>query len=291
MIKDFSSIKEVVDEVVQDDDARTIMVIGGSDTGKTTVVKELSRSCALKEKTAVVDVDPGQSNIGPPTTVAWAKIEEKFDNCDQLKAQHFYFVGDTSPRGNLLPLTVGARVMWNRAHSVCHRIVVDTTGLVKGGIGKVLKLHLIDLLSPELIVAIYKKDELEHILTPLSKVKTPTVFKMPASGKVSSKNFSERRLHRELKFKQYFREAREIEFSKKDVGLNISGKKLNSLVVSLRDEKNKDCALGIIKGEDKRRTVITIYSPLSNPERVKRVVPGKIKLTREGVQITTHRFR
>ena len=278
-------LPEKAKDKIAEEKVKTIMIIGASDTGKTFLVEKLANFCSLvlKKETAILDLDVGQSHIGPPTTVAWAKVEGKFESWDKLKVRDFYFVGDVSPRGNLLPLIIGAKLMQDEAKKVAEKIIVDTTGLVRGGIGKVLKLQLIDVLKPEVIFALYKEDELEHILSPLEGLKIPEVFKIPVPAKVKVKDFLQRRYFRHLKFKKYFSEAREIEFLQKEVGINglYSVQDLSFLLVSLRDKANKDMALGIIKNFNKVEGKITIFSPVSSPEKVGRVVPGKIRLILE----------
>jgi len=291
MVKEFFFPEEAVEKIL-DDNIRTVVVIGGPDTGKSTLVKELVKSFVPKRKTAILDLDPGQSHVGPPTTVAWAKVENEFKGWDDLKMQDFYFVGDISPRGNLLPLTVGARLMWDKASSTSERIIVDTTGLIRGAIGKVLKLHLVDILRPEVVLALYKEDELDHILAPLRNVKLPRVFKVAVSSNVKNKDFSQRRSYRELRFKDYFKGAKEVEFLLKDLGLDKTFLwDPTFLIVSLRDKNNQDVALGIIKNWSRDKETINVYSPVSNPEIIRRIVLGKLKLTPEGVQIGTERFR
>ena len=50
----------------------TGLVLGASDTGKTTLVETLAGKLAEAGPVAVVDADIGQSHIGPPATVGWA---------------------------------------------------------------------------------------------------------------------------------------------------------------------------------------------------------------------------
>jgi len=287
MFKGFSLPDEAI-EKLSGDDVKTIMILGASDSGKTTLVGELAKFFAPRKKTGILDVDPGQSHIGPPTTVAWAQVEDKFESWDRLKVRDFYFVGDVSPRGNLLPLTVGARLMWDKANKLVERIIVDTTGLVRGEIGKVLKLNLIDILRPEVIFALFKENELDHILAFFKNVKVPAILKIPSPPEVKIKDFSERRTYRKLRFKSYFKEARDIEFFQQDVGLDkiFPSQSLDSSLVSLRDKNNQDIALGIIKRFDRVNRTVIIYSPITNPEKVGRVVVGRLKLTVEEIQIS-----
>ncbi|MCD6574363.1 hypothetical protein J7K97_01630 [Candidatus Aerophobetes bacterium] len=270
-------------EKLSEDKVKTVMVLGASDSGKTSLVEKLANFYAfsLKKQTAILDIDPGQSHIGPPTTVAWAKVDKEFNCWDKLKMQDFYFVGDVSPRGNLLPLTVGARLMWEKANRAVERIIVDTTGLVRGTIGKILKLYLIDILKPEIVLALFKENELDHILDCFKGIKTPAIFKIPVPPEVKIKDFLQRRIYRQLKFKEYFRRAREIDFSLEDVVFDKSAPihSLEFSLVSLRDKTNNDISLGIIEEFDRANKKIIIYSPVSHPEKVGRIVPGRIKIT------------
>jgi polynucleotide 5'-hydroxyl-kinase GRC3/NOL9 len=139
---------------------RLIMVMGGSDTGKTTLV-----------------LDMGQSHIGPPTTIAWGRAGKKFQNWSDIAVKDFYFTGTLSPAGNLLPSVVGAKLITDRALSMCHKAVVDTTGLISDPVGRVLKQYKIELLSPDIIIALEKSGELDHILMSYRSIKSPRILR------------------------------------------------------------------------------------------------------------------
>jgi hypothetical protein len=50
------------------------LFLGAPDTGKTTLIEALAVRLANDHTVAIVDADIGQSHIGPPTTVGWAKL-------------------------------------------------------------------------------------------------------------------------------------------------------------------------------------------------------------------------
>ncbi len=52
-------------------DTRSIMLLGEADTGKTTLAEGLGAFLSKDFRTAAVDLDMGQSRIGPPATVGW----------------------------------------------------------------------------------------------------------------------------------------------------------------------------------------------------------------------------
>ena len=287
MIEGFFCPEEALRDILEGR-VKTVMVLGASDSGKTTMVKVLAKYCAKSRKTAVMDIDPGQSHIGPPTTVAWAVVDEKFEDWDKLEMAGFYFIGDISPTSSLLSTVTGAKIVWEKASQAAEIVIVDTSGLIRGSLGRNLKLHLIDLLNPELILALHRKDELDHILSFYQGIKVPRIYKIPVPGEVERKDFSQRRLYREGKFRNYFQRAKDIEFVLREIGLDekMPSEYLSFRLVSLRDKFNRDIALGIVKQVDKIGGTVTIYSPVSLPEKVGAVVLGKIRLSPEGKQLT-----
>ena len=85
------------------------MMVGGLDTGKTTMGLAIA-AAALQagRRVAYLDADVGQKAVGPPTAVTLRLLDqpEDIERMDQLDG--LYFVGATSPQGQLLPLVVGA---------------------------------------------------------------------------------------------------------------------------------------------------------------------------------------
>ena len=51
------------------------LILGASDTGKTTLAEALTKQLVKKQPVGIVDADIGQSHIGPPTTVGWALVD------------------------------------------------------------------------------------------------------------------------------------------------------------------------------------------------------------------------
>lgn len=75
MLEEPDQWRAFIDEVLPQ--ARLLILVGAVDTGKTTLTTCLAnRSLALGYKTAVVDADVGQSDIGPPTTVGLGLLRE-----------------------------------------------------------------------------------------------------------------------------------------------------------------------------------------------------------------------
>ena len=75
-------------------------------------------------------------------------------------------MGSTSPQGHLLPLVRGRqRACRLRAHEEgATWCVVDTSGMVSGIWGQLVKYYKVDLLEPDLVVGLQRGEELEPVL-------------------------------------------------------------------------------------------------------------------------------
>lgn len=75
-----------------------VMVMGDVDSGKTSFCTYLL-NLALKKgwKTAIIDGDLGQSDIGPPSTIGFSHVTAPLKDPFEIEAENAYFVGLTSP--------------------------------------------------------------------------------------------------------------------------------------------------------------------------------------------------
>lgn len=188
--------------------AHLILFLGANDTGKTTLTVTLARHFLQKgEKVAVIDADLGQSDIGPPATIGMALLEQEFTSWSDIKPHSLYFVGSTSPGGHLLETVVGTYRLTQKAKALgASRILVDTSGLISGGVGWALKHHKVELLRPDLIIALERKAELAAILIPRQKQAGLTILRLAPPAEVRRRSPEERRLWREAAYARYFQE-------------------------------------------------------------------------------------
>lgn len=148
------------------------MVVGAIDTGKTRFCFELCMAgLEAGVPTAIVDADVGQSEVGAPGTIGMALVEKPVESLSEIKPRRLYFVGATSPAEHLLECAIGTKKMIDAAIGLGAKlVVVDTTGLVGGWLGRKLKTYKIDLVRPEYLIGIQKKHEVEHLLIPFARV-------------------------------------------------------------------------------------------------------------------------
>jgi polynucleotide 5'-hydroxyl-kinase GRC3/NOL9 len=191
-------------------DVPVTLVIGETDTGKTSFTAYLAT--ALFERglsVGVVDADLGQSDIGPPTTVGLGRVRGALERLSDAEVVGLHFVGSTSPQGHLLPTVMGTRRMVDKARCLgLDRVIVDTSGLVQGDLGRVLKQHKIDLVDPDLVLCLQRNAECEHILRPYDGGPRPVLVRLGSTGTARRRSPEERRQYRERSLQAYLVGAR-----------------------------------------------------------------------------------
>lgn len=199
-----------------------VMVLGAPDTGKSTLSRYLVyRAYAAGLPVGLVDLDLGQSHLGPPASLGLGLFPPLAPGDDSLSPQGLYFIGQTSPLGAILEVAVGCRVLADQAGCRgVNRLVVNTSGFVQGPGALRLKKAQAELLHPGLILALQPDRELEQILQGLGggakAVREPPrqdsawqILRLPVSSRVSRRDPETRRLYREERFRRYFRAAGE----------------------------------------------------------------------------------
>ncbi|OPX19860.1 MAG: hypothetical protein BZ151_07095 [Desulfobacca sp. 4484_104] len=190
------------------------LVLGGTDSGKSTLCRYLVyRAYVAGQRVALIDCDLGQSHLGPPATLGLGLYPPRLPGDDSLFPEALYFIGQTSPVGQVLEVVVGTRRLADQAQDQgISRIVVNTCGFIQGPGALQLKWAQLELLAPQLILALEKTQELEPILIPLRRRQAP-MMRLPRSQRAVSKSWEYRRQYREVRFHGYFREATRHLFS------------------------------------------------------------------------------
>jgi polynucleotide 5'-hydroxyl-kinase GRC3/NOL9 len=192
--------------------ARIVLLLGESDTGKTTLVASLA-TALLEEggSVAIVDADLGQSEIGPPTTVGLGRPRGPLECLGDAEVAGLYFVGATSPRDHVAETVLGTRRMTDRALGLgVDRVIVDTSGLVHGELGRALKQAKIDLVTPDLILCLQRDGECEPILRPYTGNRQPAIVRLDPAPAARRRSAEERRRYRQHAMAAYFADARPV---------------------------------------------------------------------------------
>ncbi len=189
-----------------------IMVVGTVDTGKTTFCTLLARTLFERGwRVSVVDADLGQSDIGLPTTIGMGLVTKPIAHLREVPCQAAYFVGAISPVGHLLSVVTGTKLMVERALALgANAVVVDTDGLVHGGVGVALKQHIFELLRPTHIVLLQRHRELEVFRRQWDGVIWTKVLSVPVPEAVGEKTREQRRQFREQRFREWLMQCGEF---------------------------------------------------------------------------------
>jgi polynucleotide 5'-hydroxyl-kinase GRC3/NOL9 len=267
----------------------TIMVIGESDTGKTTFARYLflqlcrCHTCpeqSRRGRVAFLDCDVGQSTLGLPTTLNLALSGSEPLSFPPEGDNLSYFVGATSPRGHMLPTVIGARKLQKKAQELgAKAIVVDTTGLVSrlAG-GGALKQWKIELLEPSILVGLQRGAELEHILWPWRWDKRVRVHDLPVSEHVIEKTRTQRITHREERFRSYFQKAHTLRVPFREVVVFGIEMMAGGRLLAFQDDQGFAVALGVARAYDRKAQELTASTPLSDLEGISSIRFGSLKL-------------
>jgi polynucleotide 5'-hydroxyl-kinase GRC3/NOL9 len=264
-----------------------LMVVGGPDTGKSTFVRWLfEQLVGVGRAVALLDGDVGQSALGPPTMMTVGLPREGVQDPRELPERVHWFVGDTSPRGHMLPLVVGAGRLARRALEAGAGVVlVDTTGLVDRSVGGVaLKHALVDELQPATLFAFQRKDELAPLLDPLERLPRPQLVRLRVPDAVQRRSTEARQAHRAEAFRRHFRDAHRLRMSLRGLAVFEGHGFAPRRVLALRDEAGFALALGVIEAWDPSSGTLSIHTSLHETSHVASIHLGVI-----GVELDTGR--
>ncbi len=157
-----------------------IMLIGDTDTGKTSLSKLLiSDAVAAGKSVAYIDSDVAVSTVGPPTCIGLKLINTMDDLAAISEPDALRFVGATEPNGVVLTHVVAAASLVTIAREKADLIILDTTGVVSGVVGQTLKYHVAELTAPNLVVAIERGSELDPVISMLRRFFGLRITRMP----------------------------------------------------------------------------------------------------------------
>lgn len=202
-----------------------VVVIGAPGSGKSTFCLYLAGSvCRQRRRVAWIDADPGQPFIGPPAVLSLALYSEATDLLKAKPPLSMTFVGNTTPVGHLLESVTGLQKLFNRSQSLGPDLILaNTSGLVNGGAARELMFHQIDMLGPRYVIALQRKNEVEHLLAPHAHRAGLLILRLPVSPDAADPSREARLAVRERRFKDYFRGAGFQDIALGDVGVHGPG--------------------------------------------------------------------
>ena len=252
------------------------LVLGGVDTGKTTLAAALAKGMAQSQRVGIIDADIGQSRIGPPTTVGWALSDDPQADFSKLAASGISFVGDVTPERHLLQLTAAIVQAVQHVSKVTKSIIIDTPGFIRGPAAVALWWTVQRILRPDIVLAVQRYDELSGILAgwasaqgQLEHIKAP---------EIPAKSWETRRRCRQKQFAKYFQNASLYNIALKEVAVQTSGRLRGDMLVGrlvgLRDEKGIDGAIGIIEDWQDDKGIAVVRAPQLDAQQVRCLIIG-----------------
>lgn len=253
------------------------LILGASDTGKTTLTSSLTKQLVLNQSVGIIDADIGQSHIGPPTTVGWVLIEKSQVDSSNLTAGGICFVGDVTPVGHLLQLTAAITQCARQLSKLAELIIIDTPGLVYGPAATALWWTVQQILKPNLILAVQRNVELSNILAGLRSLDSKLEL-IQSPPQIKIKSTQDRRFYRQKKFNEYFRDSCLYNISLRDVsiqsGQSVIRENLAGRLVGLRDAKGTDLAVGTIIDWQAHKDIAVISAPHLDIRQIRCLVIG-----------------
>lgn len=255
-----------------DDDVHTIVVIGASDTGKSILARYLfGRLCRAGLRPAYLDADVGQSTLGVPTTQTVTMADKAGDDSFPPRGpQASFFLGDITPSGHLLPAVIGVKRLADRARAWGAAVtVVDTTGLVDAAQGgQALKQWKIELLAPELVIALQRERELEPILWPLRRDRRVHVAEIAVAPQARPRSREARITHRAQRLAGYFAGGHVHEVNLRRVAVYDLSWMAPGGLLAFQDGRGLVLALGLVEAADRAGGKVMVRTPLESLDAV-----------------------
>ena len=259
-----------------------LMVIGATDTGKSTFAQFLYRRLCAEtgSRVAYLDGDPGQSTLGPPTTMTLALGKSGDDAFPPAGQRWRRFIQATSPRGHMLPMLVSAAQLAQVARDAgVDALVYDTSGLVSGIDGGVnLKHSKIELLQPAVVFALQRDQELEAVIAPLRRNRHTRLIELRPSSAIQRRDVPVRQAHRAAQFARYFASARTLTVDWERLAVFPAPRFAFNQLVALEDAEGFTLALGIVELAYMKAKRVTLRAPLASPEQAQALRLGDVTL-------------
>lgn len=243
--------------------ASSVFLIGGMDTGKSTTAVSITREALRRNRSvALVDADIGNSTIGPPTCVGLKIIRNESDIEDRRRADRLHFVGGLSPDRLVLQHVIATTAMARAGSESADLVIVDTTGTISGVVGQTLKYHKVELIRPDLVLALQRGGELEPVIGMLRRFFAVDVMALPADPDVPPSAPDARAAARTRALAEAFSgplerwRVRETVFAPTlPMGLDLA--RLDGVLVGVQDGSGSCLGLGRLEYADEVLRVLT----------------------------------
>jgi polynucleotide 5'-hydroxyl-kinase GRC3/NOL9 len=272
-----------------------VVVIGGADTGKTTLCTFLSNYLLSENRqVAVVDADIGQTDLGPPTTMAAGEVKTKVTNLSQIKPSERLFIGLTSPGHAKGKVVRGIKRLVGYHAKPGKMVIVNTDGWVSGSEAALYKLRMLDELHPDITLGIGDDD-----ISPILQAGNRTTLLVGSPDTIKERTRVDRRELRSLGYQKYLDGASLRTFRMNGVKLHhrmategldlgrVSRSWLDNLkdtIIGFLDADDLLQEIGILKHIVPSTRTVKIWSRISSvPAKIE---IGEVRLNNDGRELS-----
>jgi polynucleotide 5'-hydroxyl-kinase GRC3/NOL9 len=263
-----------------------VIILGATDVGKSTLcVYLVNKLLDYLQNLRVIDADIGQTDLGPPTTIARATPLQPIASLPELTPDARLFIGHTSPSYVQRKLIQGIQKL--SAIGDGSLTIINTDGWVAEREAILYKIDLITNVNPDLVLGLEYGDELQPIL---AGVRAHSM-KIEAAKNALGRSRSDRRDIRVSSYRRFLEGAvtstvylRKVQVS---VPSNLpsatapNSRKLRNLIIGLLDQDGYLMQVGILV--DIERDALRIYS---KPAReIHQIEVGFVKISTSGSEI------
>jgi len=262
------------------------VILGPPDVGKSTLCVYLLNTLLQDGKhVCVIDADIGQTDIGPPTTIARAIPTRPILSLQELTPDRAFFIGHISPSGVEPKLINGIqRLLAKREKSIT---IINTDGWITSLDATVYKIDMLTQVKPDLVLGLGFSNELDPILDAV----TQRSLKITAAKHALERSRVDRRRMRSEGYRRFLHGAvtrlmnpENAKFSfppglGTDTTLKLSA--LKNLIVGILNSQGYLTQIGIL--ESINRDHAFIYS--RHTEAFDKIDVGYVKLSTSGNEI------
>jgi len=262
-----------------------VVIVGASDVGKSTLCTYLVNKLVQGgQSVSLVDADIGQTDLGPPTTIAHAIGTQPITSLQELTVDRRLFIGDISPSGVERRLIRDIqRLSSGNGKSLT---IVNTDGWIADLAAMLYKTNLLTEVKPDLVLALAYSNELESILGNTRF----HALKIDASKEALERSRVDRRAIRTDGYRRFLEGAttHTIDLKKTQLFLPpldrtdiVSDRALRNLILGIFDAEGFLAEIGILM--DVEGQVAKIYSRAMGV--FSHIAVGYVKLSTSGREI------
>jgi polynucleotide 5'-hydroxyl-kinase GRC3/NOL9 len=261
-----------------------VVILGPTDVGKSTLcVYLLNKLQQYGRNLRIIDADIGQTDLGPPTTIARAIPTRPIASMADLLPDARLFIGHTSPDSVQRKLIDGIQKLSTEDRSLT---IINTDGWIVEPQAVLYKINLITEVRPDLLVGVAHANELQPIL---AGVRVATL-KVAAADSALERSRADRRNARVNAYRRFLEGAimNRVLLGKVQVSCPIrlpsltesNRLTLRNLMVGILKEGGYLSHIGILI--DIESDALRIYS---KPVEIREIEIGCVKLSISGKEI------